>query len=186
MMSRYEKLDALANNLRPVVLGLQKKTIRELLVLHADIESDLRRRKVLRSANNLTGDLAEYLFCNAFDWELCSKSEKGFDATSPDGKKIQIKGRRFIQHRKNTSRQLSALRDFKAFDVLAATLLRDDYRVERAALIPVSVVRDCSKFHKHTNSYRFLLRDSVWDQPGVTDVTDRLRLVEERWSGLGA
>ena len=184
MMSRYEKLEALANNLGPIVPSLEKKTTRELLILHAAIESDLRRRKVLRSANNITGDLAEYLFCNAFGWKLCSKSEKGFDATSPDGKKIQIKGRRLNRHRKSISLQLSALRDFKAFDVLAAILLQEDYRVERAALIPVSVVRDCSKFHEHTNSYRFLLRDSVWDQPGVTDVTDRLRLFEERWSGL--
>ena len=148
------------------------KSIPELLVLHATIMEELRERKVLRSANNPTGDLAEYLFCSAFGWAQENNSAKAFDATS-DGKRYQIKGRRI--HRRNRSRQLSAIRDLDGFDILAAVLFDDEYRIMRAALIPAAVVREHSTYIKHTNSHKFLLRDAIWDVPGVEDVTARLR-----------
>ena len=136
---------------------------------------ELRARKVLRSANNPTGDLAEYLFCNSFGWKQATNSAKAFDATGDDGKRYQIKGRRI--HRRNGSRQLSAIRDPDGFDILAAVLFDDDYKVLRAALIPAGVVREHSKFIEHTNSYKFLLRDAIWESTGVQDVTERLRSV---------
>lgn len=138
---------------------------------------ELRGRDVLRSANNPTGDLAEYLFCTAFGWAQGANSAKAFDATGDDGIRYQIKGRRV--HRRNKSRQLSAIRELNGFDVLAAVLFDNDYRIMRAALIGVAVVRDRSTYIAHTNSHKFLLRDDVWDAPGVTDVTDYLRAVED-------
>jgi len=42
--------------------SLASKSIAELLSLHAATMEELRARNVLRSANNPTGDLAEYLF----------------------------------------------------------------------------------------------------------------------------
>lgn len=156
--------------------SLADKSIPQLLALHADVMEELRQRGVLRSANNPTGDLAEYLFCTAFEWTQAPNSEKGFDATSNDGMLYQIKGRRL--HRRNKSRQMSAIRDFEAFDFLAGVLLHDDYRVMRAALIPVAVVRDRSTYVAHTSSHKFLLRDDVWDASDVIDVTDNLRAVE--------
>jgi hypothetical protein len=47
----------------------------------------------------------------------------------------------------------------------------------RAALIPCAVAIDRAKFVKRTNSHRFLLRDDVWNAPGVRDVTAELRAV---------
>ena len=64
----------------------------------------------------------------------------------------------------------------------AAVLFDELYRVERAALIPVGVVRLCSTFTAHTNSYRFLLRDEVWEADQVVDATTRLRAFERRQS----
>lgn len=156
---------------------LRDKTITELLALQAAVMEELRERGVLRSANNPTGDLAEYLFCLAFPWTQETNSAKGFDATDDEGRRYQIKGRRL--HRPNTSRQMSAIRDLDGFDILAAVLLDHDYRVLRAALIPAAVVRARSSYVGHTNSHRFMLRDDVWDDAGVTDVTDRLRSAEE-------
>ena len=155
---------------------LATKSIADLLALHAAIMEQLRARNVLRSANNPTGDLAEYLFCAAFGWAQEGNSAKAFDATGEDGTRYQIKGRRI--HRRNGSRQLSAIRDPNGFDILAAVLFDDDYRVLRAALIPAALVRDRSKFIEHTNSHKFLLRDAIWDATGVIDVTERLRAVE--------
>ncbi|WP_274875112.1 hypothetical protein [Sinorhizobium meliloti] len=56
---------------------LRRQDDAELLKLHAAIMEELRNKNVLRSANNPTGDLAEYLFCAAFG---CSRpqTQKGF------------------------------------------------------------------------------------------------------------
>jgi hypothetical protein len=56
-------------------------TAAQLLALHAQIGEELRERGVVRSANNPTGDFAEYLFCAAFGWQQAPNSERGFDAT---------------------------------------------------------------------------------------------------------
>lgn len=158
------------------VRSLQNMSVAELLSLHASTMEELRTRGVLRSANNPTGDLAEYLFCAAFRWRQENNSAKAFDATGDDGSRYQIKGRRI--HRRNPSRQLSAIRDLDGFDILAAVLFNDDYRIMRAALIPAGVVRENSTHIAHTNSHRFLLRDAIWDAHGVIDVTGQLREVE--------
>lgn len=158
------------------MMDLETKSVAELLSCHAGIMEELRTRNILRSANNPTGDLAEYLFCSAFGWVQEANSAKAFDAIDGNGKRIQIKGRRL--HRRNKSRQLSAIRDLSGFDTLAAVLFTDDYRVFRAALIPSSVVESQTSYASHTNSHRFLLRDAVWQLPGVTDVTEQLGVAE--------
>ena len=158
------------------MIDLKNKSIRSLLHLHADIMEELRCRGVVQSANNPTGDLAEFLFCRAFSWQQAPNSEKGFDAQDEHGKRYQIKSRRL--HRRNTSRQLSAIRDLEAFDILAAILFGDRYRVSRAALIPDEIVRERCKFVQRTNSYRFMLTDELWDDGRVRDVTAKLRATE--------
>ena len=155
--------------------NFQGKTTAELLAMHAAIMEELRGRNVLRSANSPTGDLAEYLFCAAFGWQQAANSVKGFDATDGDGIRYQIKGRRI--HQRNKSRQLSAIRDLNGFDILAVVLFDDNYNIVRAALIPAAAVTEGSVYIAHTNSHKFLARDSIWYVADVTDVTERLRAV---------
>ena len=155
---------------------LSKMTLRQLLGLHSGIMEELRRRGVARNENNLTANLSEFLFCRAYDWQKAPNSEKGCSARDRDGVHYQIKGRRL--HRRNESRQLSAIRDLDGFDTLAAVLLDTEYRVLRAALIPCVVVRKRCKFVRHTNSYKFMLTDDIWDDRRVTDATKKLRAVE--------
>jgi hypothetical protein len=148
---------------------------KELLIFHAKISDELRNRGITRSANNPTGDLAEYLFCKAFDWVQSGNSSPNVDATGKDGTLYQIKGRRLT--RLSKSRQLSAIRDFagRHFDFLAAILFTEEYAVFRAALVPYAVVEQRAKFVAHTNSHKFILHDDVWKAPGVQDVTERIR-----------
>ncbi|MBY3342891.1 hypothetical protein [Rhizobium laguerreae] len=153
----------------------QGKTTADLLAMHAAIMEELRGRDVIRSANNPTGDLAEYLFCAAFGWQQAANSVKGFDATDGGGIRYQIKGRRI--HQRNKSRQLSAIRDLEGFDVLAVVLFDDNYNIARAALIPAAAVTERAVYVAHTNSHKFLARDSIWEVANVTDVTERLRAV---------
>ena len=153
---------------------LKNLTAAELLELHAQIAGELYKRRIVRNANNPTGNLAEYLFCRAFGWTQAANSNRGYDATGPDGTRYEIKGRRV--HQRNPSRQLSAIRDFpgKHFDMLAGVIFDDFYRVTRAALIPRDVVEERSTYNAHTNSQIFYLRDDVWSAPDVLDVTAKL------------
>ena len=158
------------------MIDLKNLSSRNLLSLHAGIMEELRRRGVVRSANNPKGDLAEFLFCRAFSWKQERNAVRGFDASDSRCTRYQIKGRRL--HRRNKSQQLSAIRDFDGFDTLAAVLFDDVYQVSRAALIPNAMVRKRCKFVQHTNSYKFMLTDDVWDDKRVTDVTEKLRTAE--------
>ena len=74
---------------------------------------------------------------------------------------------------------MSAIRNLDAtpFDYLGGVLVDDGFRIIRAALVPVVVVRDRSVHVAHTNSWKFLLRDDVWTLPGVRDVTAELRAI---------
>jgi hypothetical protein len=161
---------------------LQDLTPPDLLVLHAAVSEELRRRGITRSSNNPVGDLAEHLFCRAFGWKQAPNSMRDADATDDAEVRYQIKGRRLTRH--NASRQLGALRDLpkQGFDVLAAILFQEDYRVLRAALIPHARVVELAKRVERTNSWRFLLRDAVWSVADVRDVTEDLRKAEQNWA----
>ena len=138
-------------------------SIPELLALHVKIMEELGERNVLSTGNDLTGGLAEYLFCKAFGWNREKNSNKGFDATDTDGTRYQIKGRR--ARGEKIRRQMSGFSDLDRFDFLAGILFYEDYSIRRAGLIPVDVVR-----HNRRGS-KFFLRDKVWRIDGVVDVT---------------
>jgi hypothetical protein len=72
-------------------IAIDTLSVAELLALHAAIGQQLRERGIVRSANNPTGDLAEFLFCRAFGWEQASNSKRGYDAKGHDGTLYQIK-----------------------------------------------------------------------------------------------
>jgi hypothetical protein len=150
--------------------------------MHSAVADELRQRGVTRSANNPAGDFAENLFCRAFGWVQAPSSMKSADAIDGNGIRFQIKCRRITAQ--NTSRQLSALRSLEdfGFDILAAVLFNKDYSVLRAALIPYAIVVSEAKHQTHTNSGRFMLRDAVWNLPGVEDVTHKLRIAAKEWA----
>lgn len=153
--------------------NLAKKSIYDLLALHVDTMKELRNRGVLRSGNIPTGDFAEHLFCEAFDWCQERNSKKAYDAINPEGIRFQIKARRL--HSRNRSRQLSSIRSIEGFDFLAAVLFDEYYRVTRAAIIPSRVVSELATDDRHVNGKRFLLVDAVWNKSEVEDVTETLR-----------
>lgn len=149
----------------------------ELLRLHAGISEELRQRGVVRSSNNPVGDLAEYLFCRAFGWTQAPNSAKSADAACVEGKLYQVKGRRTTRY--NSSRQLGALRGLAdgGFDFLAAVIFAEDYTVARAAILPHTSVLAGAKYVALTNSWKFMMRDAVWELPETVDVTAKLQSV---------
>lgn len=159
------------------MIELSRLTPIELLKLHAEIGEELRTRGITRSSNNPTGDLAEYLFCEAFGWRRSGNSNANVDAIGEDGIRYQIKGRRITRH--SRSRQLSAIRDLAGahFDFLAGVLFSEDYSILRAAIIPRAIAEERASFVERTNSHRFLLRDDLWEASQVRDVTEQLQAV---------
>lgn len=149
-----------------------------LLRLSGAALDELRRREIVTTANAPLGDYAEWLFRRAYGWQPAGNSAKAFDATDASGQRIQIKARRLTGG--PGDRQLGALRnlDNDRFDVLAAVLFRSDFRVARAALVPIATVRTQASFSPHTNAWRVFLRDSIWNMPAVTDATACLQHCE--------
>ena len=148
----------------------------KLLGLYGALLDELRRRGVVRSSNNPLSDYAEGLFCKAFGWAQEGNSAAGYDAVdAANGTRYQIKGRRLTAH--NASRQLSAIRnlDDHPFHFLAGLLVDARFQIVRAAIIPFDVVKAQAARVEHTNSWKFMLRNSVWELDGVCDVTDELR-----------
>lgn len=148
-----------------------------LLALYSAIVEELHGRGVVRSTNNPVGGYAEYLVAKAFDLSLVGKSSIGYDAISRDDIRYQVKSRRLTA--RNRSRQLGFFRGFQMsddpFDLLVAVLFNADFTIQRAALVPVSTVREHVARVDYVNAWRLILRDSVWSIPGVEDVTARLR-----------
>jgi hypothetical protein len=54
------------------------------------------------------------------------------------------------------------------------TLFNADFTVMKGCLIPHEVISEYGKHNQHSNSHRFLLRDSVWSLPDVRDITEEL------------
>src|SRR3954465_13695752 len=78
------------------MINFSKTSVSALLELHCDLLAPLRRREVVRSANNPTGDYGELLFSRAFGWSLNANSSADADATDQNGVRYQIKCRRLI------------------------------------------------------------------------------------------
>lgn len=150
---------------------IQHASVRELLLMQAEVLNELRDRQIVRTSNSPLGDFAELLFTTAFGWELQSNSSSSYDAVDAAGTRYQIKSRRITSW--NASRQLSAIRRLPEahFDTLAAVLFDEEFRVMKAVLIPHSTVLAEAKRVEHTNSWRFILHDRVWSSHGAKDVT---------------
>jgi len=120
----------------------QPHTTADILQLYSDALEELRRREVLRSANNPSGDYGELLFSRAFGWQLQNNSSSGYDAINGNGVRYQIKCRRITP--RNSPCQLSFIRNLSAnpFDILAGVQLDQKFKVLRAALVPVAVVQE--------------------------------------------
>lgn len=114
----------------------------ELLKIYGLIMRELRNRGVIRSTNNPVSDIAEWLGAKALGLSLATNSAKSYDATTSEGIRYQIKGRRIT--RENRSTQLSVVRNLGegGFDFLLALYFDEDFALTRALrLTHAAVVR---------------------------------------------
>jgi hypothetical protein len=151
-----------------------------LLKLYSEILQELVRRKACHSTNNPVADIAELLVIEALRLTPATKSNKGYDAIDPSGKRYEIKGRRVTAN--NSSRMLSAIRDCNGrhFDYLAGVLFREDFLFDKACVVPFDVVYRRSTYRKHVNSHILDLKDDLWNTTGVVDISKQIAAVVAR------
>ena len=158
-------------------MEISTASVAKLLRAYCDVLAELRKRNLIRSTNNPVADLAETLVALALKLSLVVGSTAGYDATDADGKRYEIKGRRITKE--NKSRQLSFIRglDKGHFDFLVGVLFNEDFTIFRACLLSRITVEKLAKYVAHVNGWRLVLADSVWEETGVADLTEPLRLL---------
>lgn len=154
---------------------LQRWTNSQLFRSYISILDELRRRGIVRSANSPVADYAEVLVCHALDLKRELPSTKGYDAKDRRNRRYEIKGRRITIQ--NKSRQLSAIRDLESlhFDYLVVVLFNADFSLLRGGVIPVGQITTSAQYRKHDNAWILHARDTLFEKPGVRDITDRIR-----------
>jgi hypothetical protein len=147
----------------------------QLLATYCELMGELRARSVVRSSNNPIADWTEGLVCHALGLQRETQSTAGYDARDANGTRYQIKGRRLTTE--NSSTQLSAIRNLAQgpFDVLVAVIYRSDFSINYAALIPLAVVIERSRYRAHSNSHVFMFPGSLLGDERVTDISETLR-----------
>lgn len=163
-------------------LDLDHASTRELLAIFAKVMEQLRKREVVRSSNNPVADYCESLVVRALKLRRLERSNKGCDAVDDsDGKKYEIKGRRITKH--NPSTQLSVIRGLDSchFDYLVGVLFDDNFTVTHACRVPREVVKDSAVYREHVNGWIIHLRPTLWEKPGVRDITLELKKAQEEW-----
>ena len=161
-----EKIDA--------TIDLAKLSNRQLLSTYCALMAAMKDRGVIRSSNNPVADYTESLVSRALGLTLEGQSQAGHDALDRNGKRYQIKGRRLTAN--NTSPQLGAIRNLgqNPFDFLAAVAYDANLAILYAALIPIEVVTESSRYSSHSNSHVLIFKRSLLDDVRVTDITQPL------------
>ena len=147
-----------------------------LLQLNKMILDELKRRGVVRTNNNIVGDLAEKLFAEALGWTLAENSQSGYDAVSASGQTYQIKARRCAAGQ-NTVR-FGAIREMgkEQFDYLAYVVFDENYLIRQAAILPRKQVSELCLHQSYTNADILCVNlNTILDSRDTEDVTDLLR-----------
>lgn len=148
---------------------LRAMTEIELLQTRGAVIEELRRRGVVRTANNPIGDYTEWLVCNRLGLEIQGNNQAAFDAVDPQGVRYQIKGRRSS----GNSVQFSSIRRLEnhEFDFVVAVVFREDYSVRFAFRIAYAAVHQLARYQEHTNSHILILTERAVELDGVEDIT---------------
>ena len=156
---------------------LSKLSVSDLLRLQASAIEELRARAVVRTGNNPVGDYTEWLVAKALGLTLEANSSAGYDATAPDGRRIQIKGRRVTPTSK--SRQLGAIRNLgkRDFDELVAVIHDVDFGIVEAVMIPHALISEFGTYRPHVNAHTLSVGGALLADPRVRNIREELQAV---------
>jgi hypothetical protein len=129
--------------------------VREALRMRAQADRMLAALSVTRNGTDLVGQLAELLVATATGGSRTGSSHTGFDVLTPNGVRIQVKGR--MGAAGQTGKQIF-MRGFDGtvnpFDELVFVQFGPNYELERAVRFRVEVLRPILTHIPHTNTWR--------------------------------
>ena len=160
-------------------MNLQELSVRELLLLHSDLETELLDRGVAQQMGAVVGGYAEMLVSDRLRLDRMPHQTKGFrarDRANPENK-YQIKGRRMRNRNVTLSDlQLGSIRriEDREFDYFVGVIFRLDFTVFRAAKVPYEVLIGLNDLKSTSTGHQLVLSDSALEQLGVELITDIL------------
>lgn len=123
---------------------LQDESDAALIRLYGEVMAEMRKRQIVRSANNPIADIAERLVASYYGVDPEPPNSKTYDVVTRTGATIQVKA---LRRTSSSRRNLSPLRSLD-FDFVAAVIFALDMRVDAVLLVPVSVVREHMRWSK--------------------------------------
>jgi len=129
---------------------LARLSVGDLLDTYTSVLAELRTRHLIRTNNAPIGDLAEYCSAIVYDGLLAPNSEKSYDLTAADGRKVQVKVR-LVRPGMASGAVFSPIRSFD-FDLCAFLVIDNGTgEVVAAREWTPDEVREHGSFKKHTN-----------------------------------
>lgn len=156
----------------PHDVDLTRLSSRSLLLLYADLLTELLGRGVVRSRNAPAGDLAEHLAHLVYGGTLAPPAEKSWDIRAADGRLIQVKTRLITAGGKSHNYS-----PFRSWDFAACLFLILDahtYSVVSAVEVPAAEVQALAKASPHVNGFRISTGTPLGTLPGAVDRTNEL------------
>ncbi len=153
-------------------MDFSDKTNGELFALLANVMRELRKRDLVRTANNPVADLGERLFCSALGWHREQNQAKDFDAITEKQEKVQIKARRMT--REKDSMRSGVIRDKEGWDLIALAMFDADFMIKRAIIVPRQTVLRHMKWSKRQLGWYISLTQRFWREPDIVDVSKEL------------
>lgn len=154
------------------MMDLSQLSTVELMKLNQLTLDELERREVIRTRNNPVSEYTEWLVADKMQMELAAPSTKGYDATTLDGRRIQIKSRK--NNLKNKSLVLGIIRNYELnqFDELIAVIYNTDFSIRYAISIPHELVKEYGFYNQHQNGYTLRISNSLLIDPRVKNIIE--------------
>jgi hypothetical protein len=146
---------------------LARRTTRELLSVWAAVMRELRRREVVRTANNPISDIAEELVAIHYRGTRGSSSQAGWDVKTSRGEKLQVKAMRRITGNRRTA--LSPVRS-SDYSAVIVVIFDEEFGIESAWRIPRRTVEARFKHSEHVNGRIIRISKQLLGDPSVKRV----------------
>jgi|GEM_PF-1287610 hypothetical protein len=158
----------------------------EIMVLDRYIKEALSNLGVSKSKGSPVGEYAEYLAAIAFKGTRMSNAKEGHDLTLPCGEQIEVKGRIFEGTRIPMTYIKHSTIAAKTFDSLIYIVFNEAMSVKYAMKISLSSFQKIAKYAEPRNApakWVFVAKPALLDSPYVVNVTNQIRLAENKARG---
>ncbi|MFL0361246.1 DUF6998 domain-containing protein [Curtobacterium flaccumfaciens] len=136
----------------------QELTVRQLLASQVAVLDELLHRGVVRTRNSPLGDLAETIALRAYGGTLAPNSEKSYDLTTSQGRRIQVKAR-LVDPADRRAQNFSAFRSFDFDDALFLLFDATSYDLIWARQLTSEETEAIGRRVEHTNSSAIVVRN---------------------------